>query len=255
MKIRIFCVYIALSLSCVVLAQVNTENLRKYNADRGFHHTVGFSLGLQEGNSESLSMKSNYRLDWLTSAYYSFFAANYERAESRGKLYSHKGFMHLRVTRNLSDYVIAEGFTQKEFNAFIDLKDRQLIGSGLRYEIMRTDSGRKSPILVWAVGAGLMWEREMYEHNEPTTRKLRSTNYLSIRWNPDDRLAFVATTYYQADTRKFSDYRLLHNTNMSIALWKKLSFVAAFNARYDHRPAPGIRTYDMELSNGVNIVF
>jgi len=239
-------------------AQVNTESMRKYNAEPGFHHTLGLNLSLLSGNSDVLMTRGNYRLDWLSTNYYSFFVASYQRGKSNGDLFANKAFAHLRTSRNVSDHFLVEAFGQKEFNDFLKLKDRQLLGAGLRYELyVNADSGRRDrPRIIFAAGAGAMGESEKFNDlASENTRLVRSTNYLSIRWNLDDRLYFTSTGYLQFAFRRLKDYRILNDSSLAFSINRHLSFSTLFNFRYDHEPPSGLKRYDLELTNGFSLSF
>lgn len=237
-------------------AQVNTEKLRNYEANKGFTNSIGFGFGFLSGNSDQYRISSNYRLDWLTKKYYSFLIVNYERGESGGKLFSDKGFIHARVSRDLTDHSIAEVFTQKEFNKLISLNDRQLFGSGMRYEIRALDTSRsQTQKYVVGLGSGLMYERE--STSDPKNKKIlaRSTSYLSVKWQLDDRISFFSTTYFQLALRHRSDFRVLDESSLSFAINKTVSFLTSFNLRFDNEPPMDVKNYDMAVTNGINVRF
>lgn len=236
--------------------QVNTEKMRNVEAQKGFQNTIGLGAGFLAGNSDQYRLAGNYRLDWLTTNYYSFLVVNYERGESSGKLFSDKGFIHARSARNLTDVWIAEAFTQKEFNKLISLKDRQLFGGGLRYELRQIDTeADRSRKWVFGLGSGMMYEREVTTSPQKRKTLLRSTNYLSVTWQMDDRVSFFSTTYFQIALRRTSDLRVLNESSFSFSITKTLSFLTSFNLRYDNEPPHHIKKYDMAVNNGINVGF
>ena len=236
-------------------AQVNTEKMRNYEADKGLAHSVGFGFGFLSGNSDQYRIATNYRLDWLTHNYYSFLIVNYERGESSGELFSDKGFIHARITRDLTHHWIVETFAQKEFNKLISLNDRQLFGGGIRYEIRNVDTVPWTQQYVLGLGSGLMYEKESTSDPKDKKVMVRSTNYLSIRWQLDDRISFFSTVYCQLALRRRSDFRVLDESTLSFAINKTLSFLTSFNLRYDNEPPPAVKNYDIALTNGVNVRF
>lgn len=247
--------FLGLFCSGFLSAQVNTEKLRNFEADKGLHHTTGFGFGLLAGNSDQYRVAVNYRLDWLSTNYYSFVIVNYERGESGGSLFSDKAFVHTRVTRNITDAWIAEIFVQKEFNKLISLNDRRLLGSGLRYEIRKIDTAAISQRFVCGLGAGLMYEREHTRAPHDIQTLVRSTNYMSLAWKLDDRVSFFSTAYFQIAYKHASDFRVLNESAFAFSVMKNLSFLASFNLRYDHEPPPSVKKYDLALTNGLNIRF
>lgn len=235
-------------------AQVNTEKMRNYEADKGFTNSIGFGFGFLSGNSDQYRISTSYRLDWLTKNYYSFLTINYERGESGGELFSDKGFIHARITRDLTDHWIAETFTQKEFNKLISLNDRQLFGGGMRYEIRNIDTSRTQK-QVFGLGSGLMYERESTSDPKEKKGLVRSTNYFSMRWQLDDRITFLSTTYFQLAIRNRSDFRVLDESSLSFAINKSVNFFTSFNLRYDNEPPPAVKNYDITVNNGINVRF
>ncbi len=240
-----------------LFGQVNTEKMRNNEAERGFQHTVGFGLGLLAGNSDQYKVSGNYRLDWLSARYYSFLIVNYERGKSGGEIFSDKGFVHTRITRDLSERWIAEIFGQREFNKMISLKDRQLAGGGMRYEIRRignTETDQKSKFVL-GLGTGLMYEREITSSPKDNRTLVRSTSYASIHRQLDDRISFITSTYFQAALKHRSDFRILDESMLTVSLTKSFAFTASFIFRYDHEPPPDVKRYDVSLTNGIHVRF
>ena len=240
---------------------MNTEALRKEDLSPGLHTTLGADLGCIAGNSDLLQLKSNLRFDYLKGGNHFFLVTQYQQG-STDTLFINKGFAHLRGVRALTLRLYVEGFLQREFNEFIDLEDRQLVGGGLRIRWrQRQDSLEKPPPLQLNTGIGLMWEREQIDttgqasgdpEHGAVASLVRSTNYLVVRWQLDDRLAFFSTTYYQVDPRRFSDYRVLWEGRLGVNLTRRLSLTINLDSRYDSEPPEGVKPYDLELTTGIS---
>lgn len=253
--LRVFFIFGFFHAVMPLAAQVNTENMRRFNAKTGFAHSISFQLGYVSGNSDVSNFSTGYRVDWLTENYYSFAVANYQRGESRGKLNVRKGFVHVRVSRNITDVWIVEAFGQKEFNDFWRLADRQLGGSGLRYELAGRDSANRVRSVI-AAGSGLMREYEKLKKPlDQTITQWRSTSYVSVIVALSKGVDLSSTAYAQIGLRRPSDYRLLNESRLSVQLWKNLSFGTTFRFRYDHEPPTGVEKRDIELTNGIAISF
>lgn len=236
-----------------VRAQVNTENMRRYNAQNGLTHSVYFQYGLLSGNSDVSNISVGYRADWLSNKYYSFAVANYQRGESNGELNVRKGFVHVRTCRNVTDHWLAEAFFQKEFNDFWRLQNRQLGGLGLRLELANRDSSNRVRRLV-AVGSGFMREYEKYlKPLDETVTQWRSTSYLSLLLVISQGISLTSTMYGQIGVQRHSDYRILNESTLSFHIWKNVSFGSTFKYRYDHEPPMGVKRRDLELTNGISI--
>lgn len=252
----------AFLLTSLLTAQVNTEALRREDLSHGLHTTLGADLGLMAGNSDLLQLKSNLRFDYLGGGNHFFLVIQYQQGSKDQRRFINKGFAHLRGVRALRPRLHVEGFLQREFNEFIALEDRQLAGGGLRIRWrQRQDSSEKPPPLQLNTGIGLMWERERIEttgqaSGDPVhgavASLVRSTNYLVVSWQLDERLALFSTTYYQVDLRRFSDYRILWEGRLGVNLTKRLSLTLNLDLRYDSEPPTGIKHYDLEITNGVS---
>jgi hypothetical protein len=250
-----------LLLTSLLSAQVNTESLRREDLSPGLHTTLGTDLGLIAGNSNLLQLKANLRFDYRKDGNHFFLVTQYQRG-STDTLFINKGFAHLRGVRALAPRLYVEGFLQREFNEFINLEDRQLAGGGMRIRwLQRQEPVEESPPLQLNTGIGLMWEREQIDttgqaSGDPVhgavASLVRSTNYLVVRWQQDDRLTFFSTTYYQVDLRRFSDYRVLWEGSLGVTLTRRLSLTINLNLRYDSEPPEGIKPYDLEITNGIS---
>lgn len=238
-------------------AQVNTEILRKTNLQKGFYNTLSFQYGYITGNSEILRIGANYRADLLYRRHYAFLIADYQRATNRNRLSLHKGFTHLRYVYRFYKGIKGELFTQKEFNEFLLLKDRQLFGGGARFELQLLDTAQHpDDQITLNAGTGFMHEREMFNKPEiPDTRIIRSTNYLSGKIILSDKFSFTLIGYYQKNIRHRKDFRILVNSTAGINLSKKLMATTTFNFRYDHDPPLRLKKYDLEIVNGLVIHF
>ncbi len=249
----------ALLLPSLLVAQVNTEALRKETLAPGLHTTLGADLGCIAGNSSLLQLKSNLRFDYLTGGNHFFLVTQYQQGRKDEQLFINKGFAHLRGVRTLRPRLLVEGFLQREFNEFINLEDRRLAGGGLRIRWrQRQDLSGKPPPLQINTGIGLMWEREQIDttgqesSDKPVTDIIRSTNYLVVRWQLDERLTLFSTTYYQVDPSRLSDYRILWEGRLGFTVTKRLSLTINLDLRYDSEPPEGIKPYDLEVTNGVS---
>ncbi len=240
-----------------VQAQVNTENLRRTDLTRGFSGMVSLNFGLVEGNSEFLNLETGLRTDYLSQNYYMFGVIRYQRKLQNNTVFIHKGFIHLRGIRKLTRRFYGEVFTQKEFNDFILLNSRNLLGVGLRINLSTrtTDEPARQAVSLYA-GTGAMWENEEIDTSPPSDESIiRTTNYISLNWRVDERMYLGVVTYYQLDLGDTGDYRVLLESGFGFDVTRFITFQMTFNLRYDHEPPSRVKTYDLELSNGLRFTF
>jgi len=253
-KFQIFIAFLMLCVYRLGQSQVNTESLRKSDLSPGFHNTAQFDFGMVSGNSEFLRLKSSFRSDYVSKKYYSFGVIQYQRGTKSQKKFINKGFIHLRSIRRLTDRFSGELFVQKEFDDFILLQDRSLVGIGLRSSIFQTDSTNRKVRLF--LGNGAMWEKEkLTTEPVPLTKIIRSTNYLSLQTRLNDLVSFNFVGYYQASLERWRDYRVLVQSSLGFNLTKSFMFQTNFNLRFDNEPPGSIKKCDLELTNGLKFSF
>src|SRR5690606_37656057 len=132
------------------------------------------------------------RIDYAGSSYDFFLVGNYEFEEANEAKVVNKGFAHLRNILSLSPIFALEFFLQKEFNQFILLEDRNIGGAGLRMDLINLFSD-SSDAVEFFIGTGLMFENEKYNIPvSPETNLIRSTNYLTFKWQVNNNFSFIA---------------------------------------------------------------
>jgi|APTNR8051073442_1049403.scaffolds.fasta_scaffold18686_2 putative salt-induced outer membrane protein YdiY len=236
-------------------SQVNTEAIRSSKIDDGFRSRIDLLFGLNSGNSEFISGEAKLRLDYIQSNYRTFLAGELAYKEGNNAVISDKGFLHGRYIYKLDSLLEPELFIQKEFNEFVLLSDRNLLGAGVRLTLSNTDfvADSSAEIDIY-LGSGIMYEME--EINIiPTqiTEIIRSTNYMTITWKPSENFLLNSVTYFQVDINRLNDHRILNDTKLQFKITKAVSFVFNMNYRFDKEPPQGIREYDLELKNGITV--
>ena len=235
-------------------AQVNTEAYRSSSQEQGFENRVSVNFSLYKGNSDFFKINGRYRGDYTDSRFSTFLVLNYNYGEEAEDIFLRDGFAHLRAVYRLFPRLAAEGFVQRGFNDFIDLKDRALVGGGGRITVMSVEDSATRYSL--HLGIGGMYEREVEGDDASVTTSLfRSTNYLAGRAELERRLSLSMVTYYQPAVTRSHDYRILLEAGLAVDLFAGLAVTTSLNWRYDSKPFPGISRYDLELSNGLILTF
>ncbi len=231
----------------VCFAQVNTESMRKENLENGWAHSFSYNLAYHSGNTNFSKYKAQIRTDYKKNKTSCFIVGRYEEGKKDSAFFLHRGFLHLRLIREFAPKFSLESFAQKEFNDFIKLKNRALIGAGgrIRWQFREQFTA--------FLGIGLMQENEELLSGE-TTNLLRSTNYLTFKWQ-SEKIAFGSTGYFQMDVRNFADFRILSQNEMAVSLFKNLEITTKLNLRYDRFPPEDVEPLDLEISNGFALNF
>ena len=241
-----------------VEAQVNIETLRRLDSKPGWYNDITLSLTYQSGNTDLLRFKSSLRSDYWFNRYHTFGIATLQHGEQGGKLYTDKGFIHLRGARSIIERLGVEMFLQKQFNESILLRDRNLAGGGVRISALKQRTNKKNTGLNLYLGVGGMWENETINdegHGEVETNIIRSTNYISATWRTDDRFSVVITGYYQPYIQRLSDFRVLSESRLEFHVTKRVSVNTRLNIRYDSEPPTDVEAHDLEIVNGLSYKF
>ena len=266
-------IFFTLIISMMILgtgpisAQVNTETLRKTTQEPGFHFNLGATLNLMDGNRNLFQTQVKTRLDQVQPWGHLFLVSNYKMSSKDETVFVNQGFAHLRFMKELTPGYSAEVFSQLEFNEFIRLNQRALVGAGLRFKhsgLAGNDNSRKVPLSM-VLGLGLMLERESIDIGTDATagdpvhgdlaELLRSSNYLVLAYAPHENINIQSTTYYQVDTQRIKDYRLLSQSLIELGLGKRLALTSELNIRYDSEPPGGVKSRDLEYNQGMTYKF
>lgn len=239
-------------------AQVNIETLRRLDSTPGWYNNISLSLTYQSGNTDLLRFKSSLRSDYWFDKYHTFGIATLQQGEQGGKLYTDKGFIHLRGARSVTDHLGTEIFLQKQFNESILLRDRNLAGGGARISVLKQRTNTKNTGMNLYLGVGAMWENETIndkQHGEVKTSIIRSTNYISATWRIDKRFSVVITAYYQPYVQRLSDFRILSESHLEFHVTRTVSVNTRLNIRYDSEPPTSVEAHDLEIVNGLSYKF
>ena len=141
-------------------------------------------------------------------------------------------------------------FTQLQQNNVTGIDLRVLAGTGPRFKL----SGTKTFALYTATAA-------MYEYEKETTtpaiyhRDVRSSNYVTATFKPNDNTELTGTVFYQPLYKNFNDFRVLNEITANFKILKHLSFTAAWYYLYDNKPAASTPRLNYSISNGIEYNF
>ncbi len=243
------------SVMTLVSGQVNTEAMRDNNESYGFTNVFGFDFGFEKSNQEVVDIAGKYRLDFIgKKGFHSFVVLSYENGYEKNNdetnSITNKGFSHLRFTKNIYGNIYIEFFTQYGFNDFLLMKERLLYGSGARFKISESDK------INTYLGVGLMQENETYDLiKNQDMLLLRSTNYITWKLNISENSHINNTAYFQFDTKRSKDMRILYDVDLSVAMNQKLIFNFTMNYRQDSEPHGDLGKTYIQINNGIEYIF
>jgi len=236
------------ALSSEVVAQVNTESMRRVDVD-GFTLRLSGNLAFQQGNSDVFETDASGRIDYLVRQHYLFLNGSQRFARSDGGTFRNRAFAHLRYNYEFTRRVTGEAFTQIERDSFTRRRVRLLGGLGPRIRYAQTDR--------WHLfqGSTLMHEFESLDPTRagdraPDTNRVRWSNYINLRVSLNDHADASATVYVQPWLSDFSNIRILHEALLSFRITRHLSFQTSFNLRYDSRPPAEVEDLDIAVRQG-----
>ena len=234
--LRLLLAFLFFFIAFSSFAQVNTERYRKEYDAPGFSMRNITSIDFSSGNTNEFEVGEQLRLDWNNPIqdYYAILEYDFKRANKEKT--KNNGFKHLRSIRQLNeDRVMAEVFTQLEFDQFLQLQSRFLLGTGIRSDLMQlfSDSSSNKPVKLF-MGIGVMHEGERYT-TDPVQIVIhyRSTNYISLAISLSDHTQLGFVTYYQPALENFDDFRFSADMNLTVDVLKNLAL--NFKIHYLHR--------------------
>ncbi len=227
-----------------VLAQINTEKMRKNQGDHVWSGSLSESMTLKRGNTRFLEFGTDLQAALQLNPYSSFVRLNYQTASAEDTRFENAGFLHWRNSWKLSARVALEQYCQFEFDRSHDLDNRLLGGGGVRLQIVDKAF----------LGLSLMAEREDYD-GWIRTRGVVS-GYLSMNYRPGTGLEFGNTLYLQPALASPLSWRLLDEGNMTVTLTQHLNFNFTINLRYEsdpYDPDSDREPLDLKLKNSITI--
>ena len=105
------------------------------------------------------------------------------------------------------------------------------------------------------VGSGVMHEKEVYKlDNNLEITELKSTNYLTLSKAIKDNISLSTTMYYQFNTSKVKDYRLLAISTINFDISDRVGFFVRIDLREQAIPVDNSLDYNYaEVSLGMEL--
>ncbi len=237
-------------------AQVNTEALRRDFRSDTLLNSLSLSYQVAQGNTEYIGLSGGYRLDAYVGKFYSFIAASIDYKKTKENAIVDRGFAHLRLVYNLSEIFAPELFYQKEFNKFISMKDRNLLGVSIRANLHKLLDFSSENQFELGLATGIMAENELLDFNsDSTANAIRSTSYLTCHYKINNVVEFNSVLYFQAACDNFTNYRILNDTGLKLRITSNIAFTTGINFRYNNTAHPSLKKSDIYITNGLQLFF
>lgn len=235
-------------------AIVSMEDVHLGKPPEGFTGSFDLDLASESGNTEQKGAATGVKLQWSQDKITDFILLNYEYGETDGLTNKNKGFAHFRHIHQLDTLLAWEGFTQFSSNQFTNLTLRALIGGGVRLTLGEVNDRR-----AFLLGLGAFYEREqldsVYPDEADTENLVRANTYLVIKYQFNDYVSLVNSSYYQPSLSDHSDFRVIEDFSLVSKLTEVLSLKVGIDIAHDSEPPRDIKKTDSSLKVGITVNF
>ena len=163
-----------------------------------------------------------------------------------------------RIDRDISKRVFMFGANSYDFDKFLDLNLRVVLGGGFGYHLWQSKKGFLD------VAGGGNWNRETFDVTNTTntrtyTTQTRNSGEIMIGqefgYQPMSRLKLNEKFAIFPNFTNTGEYRMSLDTTASVPLYKWLEFNVGFSSRFISNPPIGKVTNDTILSTGIRASF
>lgn len=243
----------ALLSPCPAAAQVNTESLRPGAPQEGLLGDLSTDLALKGGNADFFRVAGTARLAYQRGIHTPLLYTRSEFGNAGGEDFAENAFVHARWTAMWFPRVGSELFGQLQYDRFVRMNFRALLGGGPRFVVLQGDA------VQLYLGTGYMLEREVLDipEDDPHPRLTlyhRSTSYLSLKVALSDSLLLTNVGYVQPRFDRPSDVRVLDDLELQVAVDDHFKLVQSLVFAYDSDPPSVVRArYDIMLTAGLRL--
>ncbi len=226
---------------------VNIEDKRQAKDTMGWFGQLTLNASLTRNQNRVFSAGSNLRVDYVRRRSEYLLIGNYQLLRVAEQNFLNAGFFHLRGNRQLTPQLDWEAFAQVQYDQRLRLNLRQLLGTGPRLRLTRTE---KDPVYL---GVLYMYEYDEFADQELFYRDQRLSAYLSsrIRWGSAQ---LSNTSYYQPLLLAFELPRVSTVTTLQLSITDRLTFTSRFSLTHDsrlERDLPDVPATNYNWTNGI----
>jgi hypothetical protein len=251
MKTYIISVFFLLGCSPTLFAQVvNIEEQRITGTNDSTHwygHLRG-GVSLAKVQQSSLQLHSQVKVQYKADPHLVLLLLNVNLLRAGNQDFARQAFAHLRYNYKLIKTWTWEAFTQIQTSPIQLLDQRNLVGTGARWRLLKSKDGRQRIYL----GAALLWEQNRFTEPYGQSSRYRSSNYISTTFRPNKRVVLIQTTYWQPVLGLIHNFRLSSEWLLKVDLSKKLAFTIDFDYSIDKNLPPGAPFETYAWRNGLS---
>ncbi len=247
--VLIIVLFFFFSLTASAQLIVNVENSRIQSDTTGWKGDFGTSFGITQNVQQIISVNATAHLQYKAKKDMYLFLANYNFLRGNNQELTNNMFYHLRYNRQLTPVLRWEAFTQWQQNNITNIDLRSLVGTGPRFKVHESKRVR-----LYAAALA-MYEYEKDKNPKQIHRDMRSDNYVTVTYKPNQIFDLTSTTFYQPLFRQFSDFRILNQITFNIKATKHVSVSINWDYSYDAFPSVGTPQVNYTLTNGFSYTF
>jgi hypothetical protein len=243
-----------LSASAVEAQIVNVQPLLMHDAHPGASMAFEAAADYRTGNVDLLLVSSSLIARYLRGRHLVFLLGREEFGMKTGQRFIDKDLEHLRYRLHAAGLLDVETFAQHDRDEFRRLALRVLWGAGPR---LRVPSPRNVEA---AVAAAYMIEyEELRAGTEPdagqTTLSHRLSTYATVWVQAGAHLKLGHTVYVQPRWDRFSDVRVLSETESLIAVGGHVALKVSLMLTFDSQPPVGVKPLDVGTRTSLQVSF
>ena len=215
----------ALFTSEVFASVVNIEDQRN-DETLGASITASGGIDGSKGTTNRRNVNADLRVDYNSARWKRFFIASGAYRTKNDESFVDQRFYHLRAMRDIKGAISGEGFYQRSEDPYRLLKQRSLVGIGIRI----------APQEDWRLGASVMHESQS-STARTEGKAIRANLYAHFRRGVAENIDFLATAYLQRRLDgSVSDHLATFQSSLQFTVNQWL--VINVSIEYDHDETP-----------------
>lgn len=224
--------------------RMQTDSIRfVFNGDLSFNYTNNDGAYIYKVKNNITSQFKSKDLNKIF-----LLIGDFGLIRSEEKDFENSWFLHLRYNQEISNLFRLEAFVQGQNNKILDVNGRYLVGVGSRFKLISKNNFR----MYW--GNAYMYEYEISDFLDEQFENHRFSSYLSFSVEvPNSSLSVSNTAYFQPLFKDFSDFRVLEQLKVNVAINKKLSMFALLDYYYDSNTPRDRKQFSTQSSVGLGL--
>jgi putative salt-induced outer membrane protein YdiY len=219
----------------------------------GLSGEIDFTFKASGGNTEveDNDFGSKVQYDNNSSLFVHLLVYNFKEGRVEDSMVVKRSFAHYRFVKQLSAIAAVELYGQAERDQFKNLNLRKLLGSGMRYKFVSTDTHK------FYFGFGGYYSEEFYtaiDSVEEHRYLPRLNSYISYTDTFEHFIAAL-TLYYQPSLKNFKDTNIVSDGSLTYKLTDTLALKIAGSYKKDTDPALGNKKEDSFYSTSISYTF